>query len=234
MALIQINPMNYQHYLDTLGDSVQQIVDVFEAHENGGWLNALHRYNFEDMNHIDGQNQRNIFHNAIQNANNLNQRINVANEIMDWGNMLPLNENMMANLDMTLHSLDNDENLNLNNICVDRIASISKIYEMWDPAAWVIFDSYCAKGLQWLVSNMWGANNNKTHEDLLRFPWPPGRVGEPIDGFPRLGTERQARLGFIYVSWLCRAIAEILDHDQQEEWQAYHVEMVAFQIGHEV
>jgi hypothetical protein len=57
-----------------------------------------------------------------------------------------------------------------------------------------------------------------------------------VSGFPRLGTQQQARLGFIYASWLCRGIAEGLNENgnQQLQWQAYHIEMVAFQIGHEV
>jgi len=127
-------------------------------------------------------------------------------------------------------------NGNLNQVCAERIASISKIYEMWNPAAWVIYDSYCAKGLQWLVSQLWNQNGNRTHANILKFPWPPGRVGAPVSGFPRLGTQQQARLGFIYASWLCRAIAERLNENgnQQLQWQAYHIEMVAFQIGHEV
>ena len=98
---------------------------------------------------------------------------------------------------------------------------------MWSPASWVIYDSYCAKGLQWLVSQYWNQNGEQVHENFLRFPWPTGRVGAPVNGFPRLGTPRQARLGFIYASWLCRAIAEQLNDNENQAlaWQAYHIEI---------
>ncbi len=234
MALTLINPLSYQHYVNLLGNEVQQIVNIFEAESDGGWLCALHRYQFEGINYIEGQDLRNEFHNTIINTNNIDERIVVANDILQWGNMLPLNENMASSLDASLNSLDNEENLNFEHICVDRIASISKVYEMWDPAKWIIYDSYCAKGLQQIVSYLWHHNAHEVHDDLLRFPWPPGRVGAPVNGFPRLGTERQAKLGFVYASWLCRAIANTLNQNQEDMWQAFHVEMVAFQLGHEV
>lgn len=234
MALTLIHPLSYENYVNLLGNEIQELVGIFENISEGGWLGALHRYQFGEAGYIEGRNQRNNFHEAINNANNANERIDVANEIMDWGNMMDLNENMEASLDVSLEALDNEEDLALENICVERIASISKVYEMWDPAKWIIYDSYCAKGLQQMISYLWQHNNHNVHENILRIPWPPGRVGAPVNGFPRLGSPRQAKLGFIYASWLCRAIANSLNQNQGEVWQAFHVEMVAFQLGHEV
>jgi len=72
----------------------------------------------------------------------------------------------------------------------------------------------------------------------LKFPLPRGRAVDPINGFPLLGSVRQTRLGFIYASWLWRTIAnqlnEVGNHVLDFDWQAYHIEMVAFQLGHKV
>jgi len=152
-----------------------------------------------------------------------------------------LGDDMQIHLQRSLHILNNLNHNNYENVYSGRIASMSKIYEMWHPANWVIYDSYCARGLQWLVSQWWNLPGNyNTYEDILRLPSPPGRAIRPVDGFPRLNTQHslQATLGFIYASWLCRAIATQLNiggnHAQDITWQAYHIEMVAFQLGHEV
>ncbi|HEV8130946.1 MAG TPA: hypothetical protein VGQ81_06825 [Acidobacteriota bacterium] len=217
MPLAIIRPMNYQQFVGMIGNSLWQLIGVLENHPIGGWCNALQRYQFKGMNHVAGQNVRIKFHQALTNAVKLNDRIGVANNILQWGNMKPMNDKMRNSLEASLLSLNDEAKGNLNHVCVERIASISKIYEMWNPAAWVIYDSYCAKGLQWLVSQFWNQDANELHANILKLPWPPGRVGAPVQGFPRLGTEQQARLAFIYASWLCRAIAARLNENRNQE-----------------
>lgn len=236
MALVPINPMTYQEFGRRLNDTIDTITELLEKHQLGNWWNALKRYNFNGANYIQGQNIRNDFHDQLLKAVDLNAKIVIANNILDWGNMNPLSKEMEIHLDKSLNILNNEHTGINDNLYSDRIASISKVYEMWNPNKWVIFDSYCARGLQWIISNYWTALGQDRHVELLRIPWPPGRVGQPLDDFPRLGTRKQAMLGFLYTSWLCRAIANKLNKNENNEivWQAYHVEMVLFQIGHEV
>ena len=158
MALAIIRPMNYQQFVGILGNSVGQLIDVLKDHQIGGWWNALRRYQFGGMNYVAGQSIRNEFHQALINAVELNDRIKVANNILQWGKMRRMSEKMQNNLERDLLLLNDEMNYNLNQVCAVRIASMSKIYEMWNPTAWVIYDSYCAKGLQWLVSKLWNQN----------------------------------------------------------------------------
>jgi hypothetical protein len=43
-------------------------------------------------------------------------------------------------------------------------------------------------------------------------------------------------LAFIYGSWLCKAIAErlIAIENNSFNWRPFHIEMIAFQLGHEI
>lgn len=235
MPLAPIEPFNFENFLLQAALPISEIANGFENHQRGPWGAALERYNFGGAGYEDGQAIRERFHQDIHNANGQEAICAISNEILDWGNMRPLNDGMRGSLLDSLGALDAMDGDVLLAICADRIASMSKIYEMWNPAEWVIFDSYCAKGLQWMVSEFVGEITPPL-EAMLIIPWPPGRVGAPHLGFPRLGSLRQARLGFIYTSWLCRAIADLLNtyERQHHVWQAYKIEMVAFQIGHEI
>ena len=105
---------------------------------------------------------------------------------------------------------------------------------MWNPDDWVIFDSYCARGLQWMIATFHGEIESDLG-DLVKLPCPPGRSCRPYEGFPPLGSEKQARLGFIYSSWLARAIAERLNRNNLfHNCSACQIEMVAFTIGHRI
>ncbi|OFV91137.1 MAG: hypothetical protein A3H28_06880 [Acidobacteria bacterium RIFCSPLOWO2_02_FULL_61_28] len=155
--------------------------------------------------------------------------------------MDPLNDTMKRDLRRSLDCLNllaRGETVEITDLCVERVASITKMYEMWDVGNWVIYDSYCARGLQWLISGLWNSLAYRKHERLLKLPWPPGRIGFPVSGFPRMAdtAPNQKRLGFIYGSWLCKAIAERLTALQNNafDWKPYHIEMLAFQLGHEV
>ena len=94
-----------------------------------------------------------------------------------------------------------------------KTATTSKIYSAFHSDRWVIYDSRVGLRLACLVQDWWAQTNGSPGSDLLRFPVPPGRrAGAQIpDGFHVLGSERQARLAFLYGSWLCRLIARDLD-----------------------
>lgn len=113
MALAIIRPMNFQQFVGMLVNSVGQLIDVLENHQIGGWWNALQRYQFEGMNYVAGQSIRNEFHQALINAVELDDRIGVANDILQWGNMHPMNEQMQNNLEASLLLLNDEINSNL-------------------------------------------------------------------------------------------------------------------------
>lgn len=236
MALEPINPLIYKRFTEILAGTVIEITDLMEDHRLGSWWNTLQRYQFNGMNYLEGQNVRNCFHKQLVQAERPDERLCVANRILEWGKMPLLSASMERSLNDSLNALNNENTGIFDYLYSNRIASISKVYEMWNPALWVIFDSYCARGLQWLVGELWKVQGHEKHSNVLKIPWPPGRVGRPCEGFPHLGSVRQAKLGFLYSSWLCRAIANQLNQvgNQPIVWKAYHVEMVAFQIGHEV
>jgi hypothetical protein len=118
-----------------------------------------------------------------------------------------------------------------------RAATTSKLYAALYPERWVIYDSRVALRLAAFVRQWWDEENGgvQTSSAFLRFPIPPGRAAiQPPDGFPGLGTDKQARLAFFYASWLCRQIAARLDADGEAtpddlpHWTAQLVEMALF------
>ena len=157
----------------------------------------------------------------------------MANKALVWDAPYVAPHSLNANA--TLNSLDDEQALTIDNVEGRRIASLSKVYEMWSPSSWIIYDSYSAKGLQWLVSSLWQHQQQIVLPEYLRFPFPPGRAHTSLENFPVLGTPRQAALGFVYSSWLARALAEQLNNqDGWNGWQAFYVEMTLFQLGHEI
>ena len=239
MALKSINPFTYPAFNTQAGESIQKLVDYFNDEDPDFWLNTLSRYSFRDQNHQAGEVVRLQFNQALSSCSGPGELHTIANRILEWGGMAPLNAPMKKGLLpslSTLRQLAGGASIDLHQLCVERLASITKIYEMWDLDNWVIYDSYGARGLQWLISGYWAAVGYKQNEGLLKLPWPPGRAGSPVAGFPRTATTapKQQRLGFVYGSWICKTIAERLGRSGEFQWRPYHVEMLAFQLGHEV
>lgn len=241
MALRTINPFTYPTFNSEIGESTLAIINNFKNDDPEFWLNTLKRYSFHDQDYQSGEGARLQFNKALSSCSGNDELYSIANRILDWGSMAPLTDTMKQGLKSSLSCLSllaKGEFSNIAQICVERLASITKVYEMWDLDNWVIYDSYCARGLQWLISDFWASVGHKQNEDLLKLPWPPGRVGLPVAGFPRAAdtAPHQKRLGFVYGSWLCKAIAEHLADSCNNDfhWRPYHVEMLAFQIGHEV
>lgn len=237
MALRALQPFCYDHFVGELGSSLQDLFEVVESQQEGGWKGLLERYHFGAANYVKGNNTRVIFHSHFLNASDRQSRTDVAKQILSWGRMPKLDEAMIKNMDNSLQLLNDDEvGEELHQLYARRISSMSKVYEMWNPDAFIIYDAYRVRGLQWIVSQYWGDTQEKSHESLLKFPWPKGRRGEKIEGFPVLSTPRQARLGFAYASWFCRSIAEQLNRKRPKRfpWRTFHIEMAAYQLGHEV
>jgi len=237
MALKPLQPFNYETFTSELGDSINQMMQLVENRQQGGWIGLLQRYRCRNSNFVKGNNERVIFHSHFLNASDREARTNLAKQILAWGKMPKLDDAMIKNMDNSLQLLKNDEiSQDFENLYSKRISSISKVYEMWNLDSCVNYDSYCVRGLQWMVAQYWDQTKHREHESLLKFPWPKGRGGKQISGFPVLSTPRQARLGFAYASWLCRNIAVRLNQQQSRPfpWRTYHIEMAAYQLGREI
>ncbi|HDH98429.1 MAG TPA: hypothetical protein ENF70_04795 [Deltaproteobacteria bacterium] len=241
MALKKITTFTYRGFISEINGSALAIVDHFENKIPNFWGDTLRRYSFREYDYRRGEQVRLQFSSEISSCKETDELFDVSNKILKWGGMKPLNDDMKQGLKRSLSCLDRlseGKEVDLKELCVERLASITKIYEMWDLDNWVIYDSFCAIGLQWMVSDYWQSIGYRASEDLLKLPWPPGRSGSPLIGFPKTGdtAPNQKRLGFIYGSWLCKAIAEHLNASsgQSFRWRPYHIEMIAFQIGHEI
>ena len=101
-----------------LGGTVGQLVDALENHQIGGFWNALQRYQFNGMDYIAGQNIRNQFHQELVNAEALNDRFDIANNILQWGNMRSMNQQMQNNLEASLILLNDEINGDLSHLFV--------------------------------------------------------------------------------------------------------------------
>jgi hypothetical protein len=153
-------------------------------------------------------------------------------KIVNWGSLPPLSPEAVERVLGSLPVLDQlaitDEPPAA--LYADRIPAVSKVYAMYELSRWVIYDSRVARGLALLVSEAVGSGSLPS---ALVFPQPRGRTGLRPNGFPMLGTEKQARLGFIYASWFAQDLADQIDLPcpNPAGWDVRHVEMVLFMLG---
>jgi hypothetical protein len=245
MALQTVHPFRSEIYLNAVSDFIYWAANHVERTEisgRTGWISHLHSYEWKGQGWREGVNARLKFHDRITNAQSHDDFDKVIRDILDWGEMKPFDNGKIRLLRKSLEALDalrDKEHISMEDIFVDRIASSSKIYEMHDPNTWMIYDSRVSRGLASLVTAWWETKGHKWHKDLLRFPWPPGRgIESPPHGFPRVArtAPNQARLGFIYASWLSGALASKIREitrtdDHGLNWETYHVEMILFMLG---
>lgn len=215
MALQMIEPLQADTYLQALGEFPDMIVDALFAHEPEGWGAILERYSFGGMDRAAGELLRTDYNAQLRQAQTMTQRLRIANNILAWGKMQPIDYDLADSCLAALDLLDTDVSLNPDMIEVRRIASVSKIYEMWAPEAWIIYDSYCAIGLQWLVSQVWSNRGDVVHAGLVRFPCPPPRASQST--YLRIPHSRFQAAGFAWLPLLllaCSRNREILKSDR--------------------
>jgi hypothetical protein len=254
VKLTSCNPINYANYiaLQPIQDFIHFTTNYIHNNElngNTGWTNQLMSYSYDADNadFVRGIEIRLEFHRMLREAlSQTNEQVLVVvNDIMKWGGLKSYQINFIPQIQQALHFLDEIENGNSdnwgNNLIGKRITSISKIFEMYRPKLWAIYDSRVGKGIQLLLSL------HQPHctmlSDYLRFQCPHGRNRFPIDGFRLANSPKQAILGFLYASWLFRSIAirlndlgimlpeEAVNLQQDRNWYAYHIEMIFFMIG---
>jgi hypothetical protein len=161
------------------------------------------------------------------------QRAAAASEIVTWGGLPALQPEVLQRVLDSLELLDRlaaSGEQPQGAIYAGRIAAVSKIYAMHAPSDWVIYDSRVARGLAMLVRQQFGSV--QVPADLC-FPQPQGRTGIRPEGFPALGTEKQARLAFVYASWIAQALALGIQAPCPAPggWDTRHVEMALFMLG---
>jgi hypothetical protein len=224
---------------------VSQYIQEYEINHSRGWAENLKSYRYKYSGGVadfqKGINTRLDFHRELRRAltiGNSEELRSVVNRIMRWGGMKAYEKDMaeITNSFSILDSLERGHG-EWKKLIGSRIASTSKIYAMYAPKIWSIYDSRVGRGIQTLVSLHRG--NSNSISKYLKFQSPPGRNRGPVAGFKAITSQTQAILAFLYTSWLFRAIASRLNSReillpeplQNEAWSVYHIEMVFFMIG---
>lgn len=267
MALRSVHPFDYRTYIDKLGGFPQWMVEYAQHNRiNGrtGWADHFTNYNYTG-GWQDGVRVRRDLHNDLTaNIGNDQALLRIANfTVNDFGGIKRLYAiNDLIGIRRALVILWNEVSnppwfaQHRGYLCFSastpRIASHSKLFEMFDPHKWTIYDSRVATAIICLVRHYWVASGHDVASDYLRFPVPPrnshGWRRPHSNQFSGVNTHMQGCLAFIYASWLLRRVAEILranvsyGHPPTTQnpgvwapldanWAVYGVEMALWMMG---
>jgi hypothetical protein len=277
MKLEPVNPFDYHQYCHRILVFAEWMTEYVQKNKIDGyigWLDQFKRYKYNSGRGSwkDGVKDRCDFHKkltSIVSKSNNQQLVNIANSIiLDFGGIPERYKYELKDaggIRQALVILSNETNKSglftppsieslFNFTPRHRIASHSKIYEMFDPHKWAIYDARVATALVCLVWQFWKQKGVKIEPASLTFPVPSRNKRNwkrpHPDEFPRLyGYKKgQASLAFIYCSWLLRLVAEILRADPKyscpattehaneiapldANWQVHHVEMALWMLG---
>ena len=252
MALDPITPLKREQYQSLVGDVIAFAVKYVDDH--GGWLKLLSKYNYGGDDWKSGVRQRFRFNEELMTSIPREDCLFVAsvNRIMAWGGMKPFAPADAGAIRLSLKTLDQitagrSERWKTG-LFPRRVAAITKVYEMYNPLQWTIYDSRVSFNLERIVNAYTKARPEVDVAPYIRFPWAPGR-GEhqaPVDGFPQISAGLQTQLATIYGSWFLSGLANRLadlDFGQptrvllddgtysEETWGLYHVEMALFMFA---
>jgi hypothetical protein len=179
-----------------------------------------------------GISARRRFASLLHSAADHDRLLAVMDEIRSWGGLRPFGRDLSAEVARSLSILDalaTSDAAPPRDLCGTRIATVSKVYAMYDLRRWVIYDSRVA----WALASLLHDWSRDTAGPPIGFPQPQGRNGQPFPGVPALASARQGALAFVYASWLCQSIATRIDAvcPDPAGWSATHVEMALFTIG---
>jgi hypothetical protein len=268
MELVEVSPFCCKEYQRRTKGFVSWVVTFVQAnniHGRIGWgpqfesyIYSRHGGSCDEPVWLRGVLRRAEFHRKLLNSiDDDSSLMGVVNDIMDWGGMRQYSSGFAPSIRKALYILKSerdDKPWIVERIADldagDRIAPISKVYQMFDPHKWTIYDSRVAVALACLVRRFWTENGEEVNSDLLRFPIPPRRRKDwhPPAGFQVIGGGHRGSLAFLYASWLLRLVAEILRADPKysypamikhanriapldASWQVYHVEMALWMMG---
>ncbi len=266
--LLKIEPFSYGAYTEQVSDFAKWAVEYVhqtKIHGSAGWVTHFQEYNFNgEKSWKAGVIKRRDFNKELLDSRNDNRGlIEVANRIVVcWGEITTGYKCQAApRIRRALKALDTEPDgsgwkVDASELFgftpTNRIASNSKIYEMYSPHKWTIYDSRVSIALACLVHYYWRARGRKVRPDLLQFPLAKSRT--PINPYPKefefLPSDEtmQSLLAFTFSSWLLRLIAEILRNQEGygkpptiedpskysplgANWQVYHVEMALWMMG---
>jgi hypothetical protein len=269
MALSEISPFCYQEYVrrtQRFASWTASFVQNSSIYGRAGWVAQFRSYTYSRPGGSSGTPpwqegvlKRAEFHKKLVRtlAGGNGVMIGTVNEIMKWGGLEPYPLSFAGDIREALHVLQHETKSSpwtpedLANLDAGgTIASLSKVYEMFDPHKWTIYDSRVATALACLVRHFWTGNNKEVDSDILCFPVPRRhKVGwRPPQGFPTVRGGHQGSKAFVYASWLLRQVAEILRNNPKygapptmgqprayspldANWQVYHVEMALWMLG---
>lgn len=215
-----------------------------EINNPKGWNHQLSAYQYRTTCLNSGCKIRLCFKEKLKEALKKNDQpllLKVVNEIMCWGGTgKQFLQKDVANLKICFGLLEAsyDTFIEAPIIINTAVASFSKIYEMYNPKYWIIYDSRVGYTLNFYEKKY--CEKQKKCNCRTVFYVPRGR-GVNNANVNYINTHRQAQQCFIYGSWLCRAIAEKLNDENillpkeaqingTNQWSAFHVEMVLFML----
>lgn len=146
-------------------------------------------------------------HERLIAAGTAQERSDAVAEIVAWGELPAPPTDAVHRVLASLPLLDvsvGDADAPPGDLYAKRIAAVSKVYAMYSPSRWAIYDSRVARGLALLALRLFSGGSPRT---AMMFPQPPGRTGARAEGFLALGSERQARLAVVYASWFAQDVA---------------------------
>jgi hypothetical protein len=129
LALEIIRPFIYRTFNAELGETARAIINQFKENDSNFWQATLRRYSFQGSDYQQGEQVRLKFNEKITTCTE-GELFAVANEILEWGGMDSLTSAMKQEPKKSLVCLNvlaRNETIDLNELCVERLASITKI-----------------------------------------------------------------------------------------------------------
>jgi len=267
MALEAVSPFTYNTYCEKISEFAEWMAEyVYKNPINGraGWPAHFGSYQWRgEKSWEDGVIARRDFHKTlVASIGSSQDLVNTANRILKWGGINSPYRQAENGILLGLAVLMNEHNTKLFAKCKDclcftpsrpRIAAHSKIYEVFEPHKWTIYDARVATALACLVYKFWETRPHIT-ANLLCFPIPVRNKKDWQRPYPNVfrtiedNDHEQASLSFIYASWLLRLVGEILNSNPKygypptmgnptkwdpldTKWTVYSVEMALWMIG---
>jgi hypothetical protein len=238
VALRPLPRLNQDEYARQASRPIAAAVEAPQTVWGKSWPDLVKEHYWRGSGWRNATEARRRFQRQLSEAATPEELRRTCDAIALWGGLRPFSPQDARRLGEALGALeevDAEDRTALERLVGDRIAATSKVYAMWDPDRWVIYDSRVARALALLVLS--GCYEEVPH--LTRFPQPPGRTsGRAVVGFPALAANstHQAVLGFVYASWFARAIAVELDrrgilNPAGGAWSAMFVELALFTAG---
>jgi hypothetical protein len=190
---------------DTFLDEARPAVE--RAAANVDWTRLLTAYEWDGADWGAGVAARASMHRRLKTAGNDQERAAAVAEIVAWGGLPPLSADAVRQVLASLPLLDADVRSAgppLDNLYAKRIPAVSKVYAMYTPPRWVIYDSRVARGLALIALELFGEGLTPT---VLVSP--AARTDRPAHRRLPAAWERRAGTSRVRLRELARAGARL-------------------------